>query len=203
MCYITNDYCHLFHSLITHMVSNIMRYSKIFFFFFSRLSWNKKRDIQKEMDGQNEEWNDEREEKQEPSDGWARRHLGEEVGGGEDGEWEQIKQTKKRKKEKEEGRMVACLNCDRAPRGFWVVHVWVYEHGKKKLVPLQGFVSVYMSEGGGRAGWGGALLIASFPFLPECTGRFERAERWGSSAVPHRLTWPVTWMQNKHTAGVD
>lgn len=128
-----------------------------FLLFYSRLSWNKMRDIQKEMDGQNEEWNDEREEKLEPSDGWARRHLGEEVGGGEDGEWEQIKQTKKRKKEKEEGRMVACLNCDRAPRGFWVVHVWVYEHGKKKRVPLQGFVSVYMSEGGGRAGWGGTI----------------------------------------------
>lgn len=46
--------------------------------------------------------------------------------------------------------MVACLHCDRAPRGFGVVCVHVCEH--ETFAALLGSVSVCMGEGGGRAG---------------------------------------------------
>lgn len=49
--------------------------------------------------------------------------------------------------------MVACLRRDRAPKGSRVVCVCVWMHMERKVcVPLQGRVSAYVGEGGGRAG---------------------------------------------------
>lgn len=63
------------------------------------------------------------------------------------------RKIERKNKREEEGRMVACLRRDRAPKGSRVVCVCVWMHMERKVcVPLQGRVSAYVGEGGGRAG---------------------------------------------------
>lgn len=149
-----------------------------FLLFYSRLSWNKMRDIQKEMDGQNEEWNDEREEKLEPSDGWARRHLGEEVGGGEDGEWEQIKQTKKKKEGErggEDGGLSELWQSSQRLLGSACVSVWTW---KEKAGATAGFCVCVHEWGRGQGRVGGGTINSQFSL----SARVHRAF-WTSRAL--------------------
>lgn len=143
-CNITNSSCFLFHSLIIHSMRNIMRCCEVCFFFYFILDETEVR---------------EREREREMSRGWgafiqlSTPALWRGSGGRGGGRRERERVTKKKGK-RTGGWWPVCAVTElpKAPGLCVCVCVCRCTQKRKECVPVQGRVSAYVGEGGGRAG---------------------------------------------------